>query len=56
MAIEPEFVRLMKRWIRPPNASKSSNNTYQQTTSNPAYPSGTSGVKPIQLDDDDDLR
>jgi hypothetical protein len=51
MAIEPEFVRLMKRWIRP-----TTNNVNQQRTSN-ATASSTSGTKPIQLDDDeDDLR
>ncbi|UJR09053.1 hypothetical protein I4U23_013301 [Adineta vaga] len=54
MAIEPEFVRLIKRWIRP-----TTNNNEQQratTTTNPT-PSSTGGTKPIQLDDDeDDLR
>jgi hypothetical protein len=51
MAIEPEFVRLIKRWIRP-----TTNNTNQQKTANPTVPS-TSGIKPIQLDDDEnDLR
>ncbi|CAF2938634.1 unnamed protein product [Rotaria sp. Silwood2] len=51
MAIEPEFVRLIKRWIRP-----TTNNVNQQRTANSTAPS-TSGSKPIQLDDDeDDLR
>ena len=51
MAIEPEFVRLMKRWV-PPTA----NNTDQQRTTTSTAPS-TSGTKPIQLDDDEeDLR
>jgi hypothetical protein len=45
MAIEPEFVRLMKRWIR-------SKTDTQSTTM-----SSSSGIKPLQLDDDeDDLR
>ena len=54
MAIEPEFVRLIKRWIRP-----TTNNPDQQrtTTTMTAAPTSTSGTKPIQLDDDeDDLR
>jgi hypothetical protein len=51
MAIEPEFVRLIKRWIRP-----TTNNADQQRTTTSTVPS-TSGTKPIQLDDDeDDLR
>jgi hypothetical protein len=51
MAVEPEFVRLMKRWIRPITKA-----TEQQRTTNPTVPT-TGGVKPIQLDDDeDDLR
>ncbi|CAF0772746.1 unnamed protein product [Rotaria sp. Silwood1] len=52
MAIEPEFVRLIKRWIRP-IANKDDG---QQKTINSAS-SSTSGVKPVQLDDDEiDLR
>ncbi|CAF1231517.1 unnamed protein product [Rotaria sordida] len=51
MAIEPEFVRLIKRWIRP-----TTNNVNQQQTTK-STTSSTSGTKPIQLDDDeDDLR
>ncbi len=50
MAIEPEFVRIIKRWIRP-----TTHNVDQQRTTNPTVPS-TSGTKPIQLDDEDDLR
>jgi hypothetical protein len=47
MAIEPEFVRLIKRWIRPIK-----NKEEEQKTTN-----STSGVKPMQLDDDEnDLR
>ncbi|CAF0749324.1 unnamed protein product [Adineta steineri] len=54
MAIEPEFVRLIKRWIRP--TTTTANNVNQQTTTSSTVPS-TSGTKPIQLDDDeDDLR
>ncbi|CAF1399878.1 unnamed protein product [Rotaria magnacalcarata] len=56
MAIEPEFVRLMKRWIRPTTDTQSSNNAAQQRTTNSTAPSTSSGTKPIQLDDDDDLR
>ncbi|CAF1227779.1 unnamed protein product [Rotaria sordida] len=48
MAIEPEFVRLIKRWIRP-----TTNNVNQQQTTK-STTSSTSGTKPIQLDDDDD--
>ncbi|CAF0925371.1 unnamed protein product [Adineta ricciae] len=49
MAIEPEFVRLIKRWILP-DTNKEENQ--QSTTTNT-----TSGVKPMQFDDDeDDLR
>jgi hypothetical protein len=51
MAIEPEFVRLMKRWIRPIK-----NKEEEQKTTN-SVSSSTSGVKPMQLgDDEDDLR
>jgi hypothetical protein len=51
MAIDGEFVRLIKRWIRP-----TTDNTNQPRTSNSTIPS-TSGIKPIQLDDDEnDLR
>ena len=50
MAIEPEFVRLIKRWIQPMK------NKEDAQATNPAS-SSTSGVKPMQLDDDeDDLR
>jgi hypothetical protein len=56
MSIDPEFVRLVKRWIRPTTNSSSKNNAEQQRTTNPTA-SSTSGIKPIQLDDDeDDLR
>jgi hypothetical protein len=49
MAIEPEFVRLIKRWILP---EKSKEEEQQKTVS-----SSTSGVKPMQLDDEEnDLR
>ena len=49
MAIEPEFVRLIKRWIRPVTEK----NEQQQQTSQ----TSASSVKPMQLDDDeDDLR
>ncbi len=48
MAIEPEFIRLMKQWILP-----TTNNAEQQRMTN----SSTSGIKPMQLDDDEiDLR
>lgn len=45
MAIEPEFVRLIKRWVIPIK-SKEEEEQGQKTTN--------SGVKPIQLDDDED--
>jgi hypothetical protein len=45
MAIEPEFVRLMKRWIRSKTDTKSTNNPMT---------SSSGGMKPLQLDDDDD--
>lgn len=45
MAIEPEFVRLMKRWVRPTKSQEE----MQATAS-------SSSTKPIQLDDEDDLR
>jgi hypothetical protein len=49
MAVDPEFVRIMKRWILPV--------TDQQRTTNPTAAPTTSGIKPIQLDDDEnDLR
>ena len=51
MAIEPEFVRLIKRWIRPMI------NKYEQGQKSINTASLTSDIKPIQLDDDeDDLR
>ena len=47
MSIEPEFVRLIKRWIRP-----TSNKEEQKQ-----QPVSTSSVKPMQLDDEEnDLR
>ncbi len=49
MAIEPEFVRLIKRWVRPKTDNKSTNN--------PTTASSSGGTKPFQLDnDEDDLR
>lgn len=52
MAIEPEFVRLMKRWILPVIDKKDGQQNSMNSTS-----SSTSGIKPIQLDDDEiDLR
>ncbi|CAF0967710.1 unnamed protein product [Rotaria sp. Silwood1] len=50
MAIEPEFVRLIKRWIRPTTKTQTTNNINQQQPTT----SSTSGIKPIQLDDDED--
>jgi hypothetical protein len=48
MAVDPEFVRLMKRWIQP----MVKNSTDVVTTTTP-----TSSSKPIQLADDEvDLR
>jgi len=56
MGIDPEFVRLIKRWILPTKNTQATNNTNQRQRANPTA-SSTSGVKPIQLDDDeDDLR
>ena len=47
MAIEPEFVRLMKRWVRPTKSQEE-----MQATN-----TASSSIKPIQLDDDEnDLR
>jgi hypothetical protein len=48
MAIEPEFVRLIKRWVQPMK-----NKEDAQTTTN-AVSSSTSAVKPMQFDDDED--
>ena len=48
MAVDPEFVRLIKRWVRPVT-----NKQDEKTTTNPVS-SSTSGVKPMQLDDDED--
>ncbi|CAF1199481.1 unnamed protein product [Adineta steineri] len=48
MAIEPEFVRLIKRWVLP-DKKKEDEQQQQKTT--------TSGVKPMQFDDEEnDLR
>jgi hypothetical protein len=48
MAIEPEFVRWIKRWVRPVNSKE-----HQQDQTQASTYSG----KPMQLDDDDnDLR
>lgn len=53
MAIEPEFVRLIKRWILPDTNKEEGQ---PQRTTNAASTSAP-GVKPIQLDDEeDDLR
>ena len=48
MAIEPEFVRLIKRWVRP--------TLTEEEQKKAAAGTSTSGVKPMQLDDADDLR
>ena len=55
MAIEPEFVRLIKRWIRPVNSTDGEQE--QKANAPTAESSSTSAIKPMQLDDDeDDLR
>jgi hypothetical protein len=49
MAVDPEFVRLIKRWIRPTSNKEEQKQQQPQASS--------SSVKPIQLDDEeDDLR
>ena len=54
MAIEPEFVRLIKqRWIRPMTKTSSTNNVEEKQMTVPS----PSRIKPMQLDDDEeDLR
>jgi len=47
MAIDPEFVRLLKKWIRPLTATSGGDKITTTTTTT---------TKPIQLDDGDDLK
>lgn len=54
MAVDPEFVRLMKPWIRKPKTSRQSSASVTSSQTSYSRTPSTSGIRPMQFDDDDD--
>lgn len=57
MAIDPEFVRLMKKWVCKPKINRQSSGSVTSSRTSYSRAPSTGGFRPIQLDDDEnDLR